>query len=174
VALYRDPPLRSVLPDLLHADDNAHGTVRSKGGSYKVPPFMVLERGITLRVWRVRPRNFFEVSTMLDSVARLLATLHNSGRLHRDLKPDNVLYLMQTTEWRLLDLGIAAPTGVRRAAAHQPASILPCLCSGFAPPRVLPRLFHTSSAAGIYVTQCVLLLSAAHNHRPWPWLPARG
>ena len=41
MALYRDPVLRAVLPELLHADDNASGRVRSQGGGYAFPPFMV-------------------------------------------------------------------------------------------------------------------------------------
>jgi serine/threonine protein kinase len=65
----------------------------------------------TLKEWGGRERNFFEVSTMVDSVAHLLHGLHASGRVHRDLKPENVLYLLHSTEWRLLDLGIAARIG---------------------------------------------------------------
>ena len=44
VALYRDPLLKQLLPDLLDANENADGKVRSRSG---VPfaPYMVLERG---------------------------------------------------------------------------------------------------------------------------------
>ena len=166
VALYRDPVLRAVLPAILHANDNANGDIRSQSG-YAFPPFMVLERGITMREWVKSGRNFFEVSTMVDSLCTMLDTLHSSGRMHRDLKPgalhrlscrrglqtiatyhssrtgggramhsvvhahccshamgrrqckdgdhkdraDNVLYLLNSTEWRLLDLGIVANIG---------------------------------------------------------------
>ena len=92
--------LRQVLPELLHAHDNADGAARSRSG-YVFPPHLVLERGITLRAWCTcstggggsagngggRARNFFEVSTMVDSVGSMLAQLHASGRVHRDIKP---------------------------------------------------------------------------------------
>ena len=64
-----------------------------------------------------RERGFFEVSTMVESIAHVLGVLHHSGRVHRDLKPENVLYLMQSTEWRLLDLGIATNIGAAFLAA---------------------------------------------------------
>ena len=86
VALYRDPVLRAVLPAILYASANANGDVRSQSG-YVFPPFMVLERGITMREWVKSGRNFFEVSTMVDSLCTMLDTLHASGRMHRDLKP---------------------------------------------------------------------------------------
>lgn len=69
------------------------------------------ERGCTLQEWTKQRRNYGEVLSMVENVARLLAVLHESGRVHRDLKPDNVLYLLQSTKWCLLDLGIVAPAG---------------------------------------------------------------
>lgn len=136
LALYNDAVLRAVLPGVLHASDNAAGAVRSRSGHH-FPPFLVLERGVTLAAWGARERNFFEVhaacsrfcaaslhearplqghacvqvATMVDSVARMLAALHAAGRVHRDVKPDNVLLILHSTEWRLLDLGIVAPIG---------------------------------------------------------------
>ena len=92
VALYQDPVLRAVLPAILHASDNANGAERSQSG-YVFPPFMVLERGVTMREWAERGRNFFEVSTMVESVCTMLATLHGSGLIHRDLKPGAHPYL---------------------------------------------------------------------------------
>lgn len=87
VELYRDATLSQILPQILHGDDNARGSACTRGG-YILPPYLVLERGITLEAWsRTHARNFFEVSAMIDSVARMLATLHASGRVHRDLKP---------------------------------------------------------------------------------------
>jgi serine/threonine protein kinase len=48
---------------------------------------------------------------MIERLAQLLVVLHSSSRVHRDLKPDNVLYLLGSTQWRLLDRGIAASVG---------------------------------------------------------------
>ena len=41
VNLYKDILLRDILPQLLHADDNSGGLLRSKNG-FAYPPFMVL------------------------------------------------------------------------------------------------------------------------------------
>ena len=79
----------------------------------------VLERGTTLAEWRARARSFFEVSALVDSLAALLATLHGSNRVHRDLTPQNVLYLMQSTEWRLLDVGICETIGALSTCSNQ-------------------------------------------------------
>lgn len=110
VALYRTPALASIMPDLLHASDNATGAVRSRSG-YHFPPFLVLERGTTLKKWLDEDRNFFEVTAMVEALARLLSSLHAAGYVHRDVKPDNVVLLMQSTKWRMLDLGICTRIG---------------------------------------------------------------
>jgi hypothetical protein len=85
VALYRDPVLKKVLPELLAVTDNADGGVTSRSG-YAYPPFFVLERGQTLAEWVKSPRNFFEITTLVERLAQLLHELHGSGRVHRDLK----------------------------------------------------------------------------------------
>ena len=110
VALYRDPALARIMPDLLYATDNASGAIRSQSG-YAFPPFLVLERGTTLRTWLQEERNFFEVTTMVEAIARLLDSLHTAGYVHRDVKPDNIILLGQTSKWRMLDLGICARIG---------------------------------------------------------------
>ena len=110
LALYRDPVLQQALPQLIHASDNAGSAVRSRSG-YAFPPFVVLERGLTLKEWVKQERSFGEIMSMVEHLAHLLNVLHTSGRVHRDLKPLNILYLLQSTQWRLLDLGIAAKVG---------------------------------------------------------------
>jgi hypothetical protein len=110
VALYRNPVLRRVLPELRRASDNGDGAVRSRSG-YVFPPFFILERGITLREWRQQERGRHEVSIMVEQVAQLLAVLHAASYVHRDIKGDNMLYLLHSMQWRLLDLGIVARAG---------------------------------------------------------------
>lgn len=60
----------------------------------------------------------FEVASMVEALTRLLQTLHGAGRVHRDLKPDNVLWLLTRAQWRLLDLGICAPVGALSDFRH--------------------------------------------------------
>jgi serine/threonine protein kinase len=79
---------------------------------------------MTLSQWSLQERGYGEVLTMIESVARLLAVLHGSGRVHRDLKPDNLLYMLQSTKWRLLDFGIVCNIGAPCIAS------LHCSCSG--------------------------------------------
>ena len=88
-------------------------------------------RGMVLSDWGMAPRKPMEVMVMVEALAELVSTLHSRGRVHRDLKPDNVLYLMHSAVWRLLDMGIAATAGAIRHAAL--VSIVPAMsitCAG--------------------------------------------
>jgi hypothetical protein len=49
-----------VLPDLLHADDNVAGAVRS-ANHFVFPPHIVLERGMVLKEWAKQERGYGEV-----------------------------------------------------------------------------------------------------------------
>ena len=111
-ALYSRPKLAHVLPALVQAVPNHDQTVRSRSG-YAFPPFIVMDRGVTLHAWKETHRRFPAVLGMALELAELLATLHEAGQVHRDLKPANVLLSMHTQEWRLLDLGSAATIGAR-------------------------------------------------------------
>ena len=64
---------------------------------YVFPPHIVLERGVTLTAWLAQTRRHSEALAMLEQLAELLATLHAAGRVHRDLKPDNVLFMLNST-----------------------------------------------------------------------------
>ena len=110
VVLYKDSLLRHILPELLHANDNANGAVCSRSG-FTLPAYLVLERGVTLKAWHAHQRSYFEVAAMFESVLWLLKTLHAEGYVHRDLKPENILCLLSSSQWRLLDLGIVAREG---------------------------------------------------------------
>ena len=84
-----------------------------QNASLKSRHFLVL-MAWHLAEWRRQERSFFEVSTMVESLARLLALLHQANYCHRDLKPSNALILMKDAKWKLLDLGIAKQTGTLR------------------------------------------------------------
>ena len=87
VGAYKHEMLKRILPSLLHASDNANGAIRSRSG-LPLPPFLALERGTTLKAWRTSgERSYFETAAMVESVTRLLVTLHGAGIVHRDIKP---------------------------------------------------------------------------------------
>ena len=109
--MYGNPAVRATLPELYVASANSDGAVRARSG-YVFPPFFVTERGITLAEWVQQGRDALAVLGMCKEVAELLATLHAAGQVHRDIKPDNVLLMLQTQTWRLIDFGIAAAAGV--------------------------------------------------------------
>ena len=50
------------------------------------PAFLVVERGVTLKQWSKGRRSVFDVIAMVESVARLVDSLHTAGYVHRDLK----------------------------------------------------------------------------------------
>jgi hypothetical protein len=109
--LYQHPVIRKTLPQVFHASENADGALESPGG-FVFPPFLVLERGAPLRSWLKEPRTIPSVLTMFYEVALQLKRVHHAQYVHRDLKPDNVLLMLQTQTWKLIDYGIAKPTGM--------------------------------------------------------------
>ena len=64
---------------------------------YVFPPYIILERGVTCEAWLQQPRRFSEHLTLLEQAAELLAKLHALGRVHCDIKPANVLYMLNST-----------------------------------------------------------------------------
>lgn len=126
---YRDPVLAKCLPPLIYATGNQDGTERSVDGQFALPPFMVIERGLSLEEWRGgAQRRPVEVLALIESAASLLQTLHDNARVHRDIKPDNLLFLTTSATWRLMDMGICMQTGTRAKAMCTPA---------YAPPEVV-------------------------------------
>jgi hypothetical protein len=107
---YENEVFRKCLPELMHTTDNADGHIVSRKG-YRFPPYMALDRGITLKEWLKVERKPVTLLAMATEVLELLPLLHDSGYVHRDLKPENLLLVFHTHQWRLLDFGIAATTG---------------------------------------------------------------
>jgi eukaryotic-like serine/threonine-protein kinase len=74
--------------------------------------------GGTLKNWRQQqPRSWEDVAELLTGVADGLATAHQAGILHRDIKPDNIL-VTESGYAKLADFGLAKLTD-----ASQPADI---------------------------------------------------
>jgi len=74
--------------------------------------------GGTLKNWaQQHPRSWEDVADLLTGVADGLATAHQAGILHRDIKPDNIL-VTASGYAKLADFGLA-----KLADAAQPADI---------------------------------------------------
>ena len=48
---------------------------------------------------------------MMFDLAKQLVRVHGARVVHRDLKPGNALWMLQTQTWKLIDFGIACPAG---------------------------------------------------------------
>lgn len=114
--LYVDPLLTPIQPTLHAASHNSDGHARAPDG-HKLPPYLVLDRGLPLSNWRETPRLLAALVGMVHEVAALLARLHASGRVHRDLKPDNVVLIQNNSTWRLIDFGLVATSGAAPSGA---------------------------------------------------------
>jgi serine/threonine protein kinase len=108
--MFSIPNMRQTLPNLYASHDNVDSMLRGPQG-FVFPPFLVTERGQPLTEWLQGPRDNLLLLAMVRDLAELLAALHAAGHVHRDVKPDNVLLMLQTQAWRLIDFGISAPIG---------------------------------------------------------------
>jgi serine/threonine protein kinase/HAMP domain-containing protein len=82
--------------------------------------YMVLEyeRGQSLKSWRKKHGDDVAETTMVSLLAPLLDGLevvHNSGYLHRDIKPDNIYIRDEDGSLVLLDFGAARQTAVEKS-----------------------------------------------------------
>jgi serine/threonine protein kinase len=144
LSFYKNVTYRKCLPRFDQAFDNADGRLQSRSG-YCFPPFIALDRGITLEDWLECDRNASSILAMAVEIVELLAQLHAAGSVHRDLKPQNVLFVLSDQKWRLLDFGIAQKTGPRPSFERQ---IQPCIsCSLLGLALLGPAFKHVPSSS---------------------------
>jgi serine/threonine protein kinase len=82
-------------------------------------PFMVLElcEGGSLSDWIGKPLDELKLQRMVAGVLRGLHDLHTEGIIHRDVKPDNILFNRHNTP-KLADFGISASVKKRHTVAN--------------------------------------------------------
>ncbi|MEZ4362878.1 MAG: serine/threonine-protein kinase [Kofleriaceae bacterium] len=140
---------------------------------------MELVKGQTLRAWqRDAPRTWREILAMYSQAGRGLAAAHDSGIIHRDFKPDNIL-LGQDGRVRVADFGLAFAAeppeaeGPRRGAAPEAGPASPALTAvgvvagtpGYMAPEQL--LGGQVDARTDQFAFCVSLYEALYDERPF-------
>eukprot|EP00892_Ulva_mutabilis_P005786 jgi/Ulvmu1/357/UM001_0363.1 len=113
---------------------NTDGAMTDSAGA-PLPPCFVMERGVSLKEWMARSRlssgrqtvhSKTAIKAMLH-VTQSLASLHQAGFVHRDVKPASILWLPSEHRWALVNFCRATRPGCTTA--------VPCSLA-YAPPEV--------------------------------------
>jgi tetratricopeptide (TPR) repeat protein len=142
---------------------------------------MELVRGRTLRAWQAQPRTWQDIVAIYGEAGRGLAAAHDTGIVHRDFKPDNVL-VGDDGRVRVADFGIAFAAEVARSAGDprrdapvDPDASTVTAAGGFAgtPGYMAPEQLAGTAidARADQFSFCVALHEALHGERP-PGAPA--
>jgi predicted Ser/Thr protein kinase len=143
-------------------------------GTFQAQVFVAMEfiRGCSLGDWiREKPRSWRETVEVFLQAGEGLRAAHQSGLVHRDFKPDNVLVGDQG-QVRVTDFGLARPT----VAFEEPASRLP-LSSGVTshalagtPLYMAPEQWggHSADERTDQFSFCLSLYEALYGAFPYP------
>lgn len=93
-------------------------------------PYVVMElldgEDLSYRIARSGPCSLVETAVIVEQLCRALSRAHQSGLVHRDIKPHNVFLLTETggTFVKLLDFGIAKDIGTQLQSLTLTGSLL--------------------------------------------------
>jgi serine/threonine protein kinase len=119
---------------------------------------MELVRGSTLRAWlRAEPRSWREIARAFVQAGEGLVAAHAAGLVHRDFKPENVLY-GDDGRVKVTDFGLARHAAMLEAAEAPRASVPAKAVT--TSPHTLPTLTHAGRLAG---TPAYMALEQLHG-----------
>jgi len=138
-------------------------------GTHEDSVYLAMEfvDGLSLRVWLEQPRTFEQIRGVMVQAAAGLVAAHDSGVVHRDFKPDNVIVGVDGRV-RVLDFGLAKLASSDLARSSDAMMTATGIMIGT--PRYMAPEQLRQRAAGPGADQfafCVTLYEAAYGQLPF-------